>query len=96
MYPLCGSFIICQWLKSQSRCTRGLYSYLKSEHSIQATQRLSNHCVHIKESILEILLNRFDVSVRRCDLELRGKSITCPETCPREDKIEEEFLLVGI
>jgi hypothetical protein len=71
-------------------------SYLESEYSIQATQRLSDHCVHIKESILKVLLNGFDVSVRCCDLELRGKCITGPEARPRENKIEPGLILARV
>ena len=71
-------------------------SYLESEYSFQATQRLSEHCVHIKESILKVLLNGFNVSVRCCDLKLRGKCVTCPEARPRENKIEPELILARI
>ena len=96
MYPLCGSFIICQSSIPQSGCMKKSYSYLESEYSFQATQRLSDDCEHIKESILKVLLNRFKVSIRSCDLELRGECIACPEACPREKKIEQGLKLARI
>ena len=71
-------------------------SYLESEYSFQATQRLSDDCEHIKESILKVLLNRFKVSIRGCDLELRGECVACPEACPREKKIEQGLKLARI